>query len=358
MPRQGSRGPDGNARPNSRHVAARAGVSVGTVSNVLNRPDLVAPATREKVEAVMREMGFVRNASARQLRMGRSQTVGLLVLDIVGPYFTAVAKGVEQRMAEAGFVLMLCSSDRDPQTEERQLAQLEEHGVSGILIAPSTTNLAQVDGVRSRGTPVVLLDQPSPDAGRCSVAVDDVKGAAMAAHHLLEQGHRRIALINGPEHIQQAADRRRGLHQAVARAGLDVGDLVEEVVVPALVASEGEHAVGLLMSEQQPPTAIMCVNDLVALGALRGLHARGLRVPEDVALIGYDDVEFASVLAPALTSVRRPKHEFGRRAAELLLEEIDPGVGHSHQQVMFQPELIVRGSTDPSQGGTRRASNR
>lgn len=345
MPRQGSRGPDGNARPNSRHVAARASVSVGTVSNVLNRPDLVAPATREKVETVMREMGFVRNASARQLRMGKSQMVGLLVVDLVGPYFTAVAKGVEHALVKAGFMMTLGSSDRVLDMERRHLAQLEEQGVRGILVVPSTDDLSTIEEIRQRGTPVVLLDRMSPGVDQCSVAVDDVKGGEIATEHLLGLGHRRIGLILGPDSMPQAQERRNGVYHAVTNAGLDVNDILTEIEVPHLEPSDGEAAIAELMARDDPPTALMCMNDLVALGAFRALQQRGLRVPDDVALMGYGDVDFASVIGPGLTSVRRPKNELGRRAARLLLAEIKAEPDHLHEQVLFQPELIVRGST-------------
>lgn len=332
-------------RPNSRDVARLAGVSVGTVSNVLNRPDTVSAETRERVQAAIKELGFVRNRSARHLRMGRSQTVGLLVLDIVGPYFTAVAKGVEQRFADAGYALMLCSSDRQPDLERQHLLHLEEQGVSGVLVVPSSTDLSVLDEVRSRGTSVVVLDQPSPRGNQCSVAVDDVKGGAIAAGHLLEKGHRRIGFVNGPAHIQQGADRREGLRQAVQAAGLDMESTVSEVCVSELSAGAGEEIVSEVMSGSDPPTAIMCINDLVALGVLRGLQVRGLTSPDDVAVVGYDDVEFAAMLAPALTTVRRPKYEFGRYAADLLLNEIEHGAQHLHQQILFQPELVERDST-------------
>lgn len=339
---------EANGRPNSRDVARHAGVSVGTVSNVLNKPDMVSQATRDKVEEAIRELGFVRNRSARQLRMGRSQTVGLLVVDIAGPYFTAVAKGVEQRLKEAEFSLMLCSSDRSPEEERRHLAQLEEQGASGILVVPSGDDYRMVNELRSRGTAVVLLDHPSPDSHHCAVAVDDVKGGALAAQHLLDLGHRRIGLVNAPAQVQQGTDRREGAHRATRAAGLDVDETILEVTVPAVTANAGEEAVERLLADHRPPTAVMCINDLVALGVLRGLQARGLKVPDDVAVVGYDDVEFAAMLASGLTSVRRPKGELGTRAVDLLLEEIEHGGDHLHQQILFTPELVVRASSDPT----------
>ncbi|SEE85402.1 LacI family DNA-binding transcriptional regulator [Ruania alba] len=335
-------------RPNSRDVARHAGVSVGTVSNVLNKPELVASETRAKVEAAIGDLGFVRNRSARQLRMGRSQTVGLLVGSIRGPYFSEVAAGVERRLTEAELSLTLSSCDRDAETERRLLVQLEEQGVRGILLAPSSDDFTAMNQLRSRGTPVVLLDLPSPYPDQCSVASDDVKGGAMAAAHLIEMGHRRIGLVTAGAAFHQAVERRAGLHQAVEAAGLDVKTTVREVTVVTPGAQAGEAAVPQLMAGSNPPTAVMCINDLLALGVLRGLRAQGLQVPDDVAVVGYDDLEFSSMLSPSLTSVRRPKAEFGSRAAALLLDEIEHGQSHLHEQVLFTPELVVRSSSDPA----------
>ncbi|QOR72901.1 LacI family DNA-binding transcriptional regulator [Ruania alkalisoli] len=335
-----------NHRPTSRDVARLAGVSVSTVSNVLNRPDLVTDGTRERVEHAMHELRFVRNRSARELRMGKGRTIGLLVYDISGPYSIAVARAAERHLTEAGYMVMLCSSDGQPDRERRQLLELEEHGVSGIVIGPTSHDLATVDEIRERGTPVVLLDRASPDGEHCSVAVDDVKGAEQAGRHLLALGHRRIGLVNGPHDRRQCHDRRRGLHQAVEEAGLKVDATVVEVVVPEPDAAAGEASVGEVMKGRRPPTAVMCINDRLALGVLRGLQERGIRSPEDVAVVGYDDLEFAAMLSPRLTSIRRPKEEYGRRVAELLLDEIENATTHVHQQMVFQTGLAVRESSD------------
>lgn len=335
-------------RPTSRDVAQLAGVSMSTVSNVLNRPERVTDAKRERVEAAMRELGFVRNRSARQLRLGQGQAIGLMIHDIAGPYSTAVARGVEKGMAEAGYLVMLCSSGGDPELERRQLLQLEEQGARGILAAPSSTGLEALNGVRDRGTAAVLLDRPSPDGDHCSVSIDDVKGAELAARHLLAMGHRRVALVNGEPHRQQCRDRREGLHRAVRSAGLDVESTVSEHVISTLDAAAGQEVVARILAEDAPPTAVMSINDHVALGVMRGLQARGLRIPDDVAVVGYDDLDLAAMLAPGLTSVRRPKDEFGRRGAQLLLDEIENPATHVHQQIVFQTELIVRASSDPT----------
>lgn len=342
-------------RRSIRDVAELAGVSVGTVSNVLNKPSLVAQETREKVEAAIATLGFVRNGSARQLRAGTSRTIGAIVLDIANPFFTDVARGIEDRLAEDDHILILASSDERVDKERRYLRLLEEQGVRGVLISPAEDDLRWLDQTRARGTAVVLLDRTSPNDTICSVAVDDVKGAELAAAHLIELGHRRIGFVNGPTKIRQCADRRKGVRKALRAARLPIGRSLVEVTTAALNADGGEEALRVLLDEPDPVTAIVCVNDLTALGVLRGLRRRGLRVPDDMSVVGYDDVEFAAVLTTPLTSVRQPRYQIGRAAAELLLAEAR-NPNHQHEQVLFQPELVVRDSSGPVAAKRRRAT--
>src|SRR3954464_8476400 len=180
-----------------RDVAVAAGVSVGTVSNVLNRPDTVAPATRERVQAAIAELGFVRNESARHLRAGRSRTIGLVVLDISNPFFTDVARGVEDVANAQGLAVILCNSDDRPAKEAAHLDVLAEQRVQGVLITPTAALSPNLEVLRGRGIPVVLVDRRATGPDQCSVAVDDVVGGQLAAEHLLERGHERIAFIGG-----------------------------------------------------------------------------------------------------------------------------------------------------------------
>lgn len=326
-------------RPKIADVAQLAGVSVGTVSNVLNRPDRVAERTRSRVQGAIDELGFVRNGSARQLREGVTHTVGAVVLDITNPFFTAVARGIEDRLAEDAHALMLASSDEDPERERRLLLQFEEHGVRGLLITPAHGDLESVERLRDRGVPVVLLDHTSPRTDISSVSVDDVRGAAMAMSHLLSLGHERIAFLNGSLAIRQCADRRDGVLQALEDAGLDPEETLVEAELSSLDADSGAAAVGTLLEDHPEVTALFCVNDVTALGALQALRSQGVEVPGAMALVGYDDVPFAAQLAPSLTSVRQPAREIGRRAADLLLGQGPP------QQIVFRPELVVRASS-------------
>jgi LacI family transcriptional regulator len=328
-----------------KEVAQRAGVSVGTVSNVLNRPELVAPTTRKRVHRVIRELNFVRNESARQLRAGRSRTIGLIVLDVGNPFFTDVARGVEAAAEEAGLALMLASSDDQPAKEARYLSLFEEQRVQGVLITPVDITDARLAAIRRRGTPIVLVDQTSSSRGQCSVGVNDELGGRLAVEHLLAQGHKRLAFVGGPVTLHQVRNRLAGAQAAVDAAGK--ASLIE-LPTPALNVAGGRAAASELagLPRTRRPTAVFCANDLLALGVLQEMTSRSVRVPDDLAIVGYDDIEFAGAAAVPLSSVRQPREQLGRAAAELLIEE-SSGQPHKHRHLVFDPELVVRRSSAP-----------
>jgi DNA-binding LacI/PurR family transcriptional regulator len=325
-----------------KEVAQRAGVSPGTVSNVLNRPERVAPATRARVEQAIRELGFVRNGSASTLRAGQSRAIGLVVLDVGNPFFVEVARGVEDVVSDRDHAVILCNSGESPRREARNLRVLAEQRVRGVLITPADEDLSLLDDLRERGVAVVLVDH-SATGDVCSVSVDDVAGGDLAVAHLLSRGAKRLAYVTGPLVIRQCADRRKGGRRALRAAGLPAR-VLEDVVVPEMNASGGGLAAEKLLAGDLPD-AIFCANDLLALGVLRALSQAGVRVPDDVALIGYDDIEFSSAAAVPLSSIRQPTYQLGKIATELLLDECDDPGGHAHQQIMFQPELVVRESS-------------
>lgn len=333
--------PTRSNRTSINDVARTARVSVGTVSNVLNRPERVLPSTRDRVLQAITDLRFVPNGSARQLRAGTITTVGAIVLDIANPFFTEVVRGIEDRLAADSYTLMLASSDEDPEREARYLRLFEEHGVSGMMVVPSGADLTLLHALRERGTNLVLLDRTSEHADISSVGVDDELGGRLAVQHLLRLGHTRIAMINGVHTIHQCAARWAGAIQAVSTAGLDPDEVLEEITVTSLNSASGERGVTeLLQGPSTRPTAIFCVNDLTALGAMRALREHQISVPGQMAVVGYDDIGFAAELAIPLTSVRQPTHELGFRAADLLL-----AADGSAEQVLFSPELIVREST-------------
>ncbi len=328
-----------------REVANLAQVSLGTVSNVLNNPSVVAPGTRKRVLDAIDSTRFVRNTAAHQLRVGKSRTIGVVLLDIANPFFTEIVRGAEHVLREQDYALMLCSTDESAKREQRYFRVLEEHRVDGILVCPVDSDLESAVALVASGIPTVLLDRDGSSHGLCSAAVDDIRGAELAADHLFELGHQAVALVNGPATIRQCIDRKEGARRSVQRARCRSASL-QEIVVGALTIDQGEGAVAALLAAEPRPSAVMCANDLLAFGVLRGLAAAGVAVPEEMAVVGYDDVVFASMLSPSLSSVRQPKYELGVAAAELLLEEVT-GAPHEHRAIRFEPELVVRASSTP-----------
>lgn len=328
-----------------KEVAARARVSLGTVSNVLNRPEVVSPRTRERVEAAMAELGFVRNESARQLRAGQSSVVAYVVLDAANPFFTDVARGIEEVVERAGLSLFICDTHESAERETAYLQHLEQLRVQGVLITPVDGGAPQIASLIARGTPVVVVDRGDDEGRNCSVDVDDVLGGRLAAEHLLDLGHTRIAFIGGPDHLGQVRDRREGTAAAMHDAGRPQRDLTVVGTV-ALTVAEGREAASRIagMASSRRPTAAVCGNDLVALGLLQGCVELGLRVPDDLAIVGYDDIEFAAAAAVPLTSVRQPRLDLGRTAARLLMDEAT-NPEHVHERRRFTPELVARAST-------------
>jgi LacI family transcriptional regulator len=323
-----------------KEVALAAGVSIATVSNVLNRPEAVADLTRQRVSDAMRDLGFVRNESARLLRAGRSRIVGLVVLDVANPFFTDVARGAEQELSTRGLSVMLCDSAESRDKERRYLELLEEQRVHGVLITPTDDAGGQLQSLRERGTAVVLVDRTADNAEACSVSVDDVAGGELVMEHLAAMGHQRVAFVGGPFSLSQVRDRHAGFLRKAA--GIDVH--VHETT--ALNVAQGREAAAALLQlpVRARPTAAFCANDLLALGVLQHMTMNQVSVPRELAIVGYDDIDFAAAAAVPLSSVRQPREELGRTAAQLLLDETSQSQ-HQHRSVVFAPHLVVRSSS-------------
>jgi len=325
-------------------VAALAGVSVGTVSNVLNRPERVSDAVLQRVQAAITELGFVRNNAARQLRMGQGSGIGMVVLDVGNPFFASLIRGAEDRAARDGLSVLVGNSDENEQRESAYLTMFEQERIRGVLISPVGDAISRLHRLRERGIPSVLVDRTSSDRSFSSVSVDDVAGGHLAVTHLAEQGFGRIAFAGGPFAIEQVADRFRGGADALAQAV--PGRALERLETENLTIESGRRVGAALAarSAADRPDAVFAANDLVAIGLLQSLLQAGLRVPEDVALIGYDDIVFASAAVVPLSSVRQPSHEIGSTAMDLLLQLTgEPDAPPVH--VEFQPALVARESS-------------
>jgi len=331
------------AGPSVKDVAALAQVSVGTVSNVLNRPEQVTPEKRKRVQAAITQLGFVRNESARSLRSGSSRSVGTLVLDVRNPFFTDVALGAEDIAEGHRHSFILANSGEDARREQTYLDLFEEQRVQGILITPFSDVLQRLEAMQSRGIPSVLVDRLAGSTHFCSVSVDDVAGGRAAAEHLVSNGARRPAFVGGPFTLQQVADRHAGALAAVEAAGL----ALQVFETPNLKFERGRQIGDLIgdLRQSKRPDAVFAANDQLALGLLQSFTATGIKVPEEISIIGFDDIDFASQSSIPLSSVRQPRQLIGERAAQLLFDEIENPKSHKHQQIVFTPELVIRDSS-------------
>lgn len=337
-----------------RDVAHRAGVSVGTVSNVLNRPDVVSTDSVQRVLQAIDELGYVRNEAARKLRQGISATVGFVVLDGQNPFYNDVVRGASDEATGHGIAILFGDTAEDPKRERMYIDLFEEHQVRGLLIAPFGDVFSRLEKLRERNIPAVLVGRYSGQNRFSSVSVDNISGGRMAVEHLTATGRRRIVFVGGPFGLREVTDRLAGARIAVEDAP---GAAIEVIPTDATTVSEGVAA-GKRILERPPrerPDAVFAANDLLALGLLQALVENGrMLVPDDIALVGFDDIGFAAAGAVPLTSMRQPSSTIGKTALRILLEEAeDPDL--IPRQTVFQPELVVRRSSAPAPASSRAA---
>jgi LacI family transcriptional regulator len=331
-----------------RDVAKAAGVSLGTVSNAINRPEILAPRTLRKVQKVIEDMGFVPNASARNLRAGRNRVIGLVVPDISNPFFTELARGVNNAAFAAKYVVILCNTDESSEKESQYLDVLSAQNVEGILITPARETTRALASVTEKGIRLALVDRPALGLQACSVAVNDSYGGSLALTHLYDLGHRNIVLLTGSEDIPQVADRNAGIRETLKEIPASGRPNIIELRLDSMSASNAYSAIMKKLGSGIDFSGVICGNDLIALGAIRAFREKNISVPEDVSVIGYDDIDFAGSANVPLTSISQPAYELGCAAAELIISECENPERHVHQRVEFQPRLIVRSSTAPT----------
>jgi len=334
------------SRPSIQDVARLAGVAVGTVSNVLNAPEKVRPETLEKVSKAITQLGFIRNDAARQLKAGKSQTIGMIVLDSSNPFFAKLAQGAEDYAMEHGYSLILGNSGNDDSRESKYINLFEEQRMAGVLVTPAGgTNTGLASHLANKGFKAVVVDRMADADICCSVGVDDIAGGRTAVGHLLDLGRRRVAFVGGPLGIKQVQDRLAGAREAVARVQGAELRLMESNAMTVLAGREvGERILALPASDR--PDAVFASNDLLAVGLLQALVFNSqVRVPEEIAIVGYDDIDFAQAAIVPLSSIRQPAAAIGASAVQLLVDEVENPSNHTHRQVVFQPELVVRESS-------------
>ncbi|MEU0480135.1 LacI family DNA-binding transcriptional regulator [Streptosporangium sp. NPDC006013] len=328
-------------KPSLIDVAARAGVSKSTVSNVLQGRKSVAPEIRERVLRTIEELGYVRNESARLLRAGHSRTVGLVVHDTANPYFTDVARGIQEELSRHGLLVMLCNADNNPVQESAYLDVLEQMRFRGVILAPVLDpSHERIRALRDRGTSIVLIERDSALRDISTAACDDVAGGSIAMRHLLDLGHRDIGYVTGPLQLKPYRDRLVGAEAEIASRGVEARLRVFE---SERFEDDGRSAAMAMIAAEERPTAVFCGNDLIAVNVQRAATGAGLRLPDQLSIVGYDDITLADQVAASLTTVRQPRHALGVEAARLLLADAaDPT---SNRTVLLAPELVRRSST-------------
>jgi LacI family transcriptional regulator len=328
--------------PTIRQVAEKASVSPTTVSHVINNTRFVSEDVRRRVQAAMDELDYRPNALARSLRRGETNTIGLILPDSANPFFAEIGRGIEVTAFELGYSVILCNTEGDSDNESLYMDVLSKKQVDGMILVAAGDRADSLRTLQSQRVPVVVVDRDLPEVEIDAVLADNRRGGYLATRHLIELGHRRIGCIAGPSNVTPSAQRVTGYREALAEANLP-GD--ESLISRGDFHSESGWAATLDMLRQpEPPTAIFACNDLMAIGALRAAAETGRRVPADLAIVGFDDIELASYTIPPLTTIAQPKLEMGRRAVQLLIERLADKARPSRREVL-STTLVVRGSS-------------
>lgn len=320
-----------------------AEVSTATVSHVLNGTRYVSPRLTERVQTAMAELNYQPNAVAQSLRRRKTLTLGLLLPSVELPFFASVTRSIERSAAQQGYNVILCNSDWRMPAEEAYLTDLLARRIDGLICISAAMTAREIGPVIEGGTPVVMFERRMPNIGLDAVGIDNKLAAYEAVRHLLALGRRRIAFVRGMSFSTVSDERIAGCRQALAEAGLA---LDEELVYDGdFLPHSGYAAVEHFLSLPEPPTALFAFNDLMAMGALHRLAQAQIRVPQEIAVVGFDDIPSSQYLNPSLTTVRQPLLEMGQRAVQILLSRIAGEGPQKAQYVRFKSELIVRAST-------------
>jgi LacI family transcriptional regulator len=326
-----------------REVARRAGVSSMTVSRVINNSGYASREARDRVEAAISEMGYVPNALARSLRFKQTKTLALVLSDITNPFFTTIARGVEDVANRHGFNVIFGNTDESETKQAEYLNILVQKQVDGVLLVPARSTEGPVAFLRGRGVPLVVLDRRVPECHTDGVRGDSEQGAYELTKLLLSLGHRRIAILSGPPGVSTAADRVAGYQRALAETELDCDPIL---ILHGRLRQEGGYEMAQQALALAPrPTALFAANNFIAIGAYRALGAAGLRVPDDMAMVAFDDLPPAQILEPFLTVAAQPAYEMGRIATELLLARLSGKAPNDCQEIVLPVEIIVRRSS-------------
>ncbi len=330
------------SRTTIRDVAARAGVSYQTVSRVINASEQVTDETRQKVQVAIEELGYRPNRLAQSMVTQKTRTIGLMVVDIKNPFFFEVARGVQDMAETQGYNVFVCNTDDDPQREQEMLTLLASQEVDGVIMATVNSPEEELLAFAEHYKPLVVINRDIPHPKASLVSVDILKGAKLAVQHLIDRGHRNIAMLSHAGHKPDEMRRVRGYRETLVDNGFTPRDEWLVLAPPNLMG--GYEATQALLKTYPEVTAIFTYHDLMAIGALRGCHDLGLSVPQDCAVMGFDDIEFSTMMQPSLSSIRFDKYMVGKMAMQRLFEMFaDPDVGYD--PIRFDVELVLREST-------------
>ncbi|MBC8100207.1 MAG: LacI family DNA-binding transcriptional regulator [Armatimonadetes bacterium] len=327
--------------PTIKDIANRAGVSVGTVSNYLNNTARISEQTSQAIEQVIQELGYQPNLTARSLRMQQTQSLGLVVPNISNPFFSEIARLVSQYAWQAGFQMFLCNSDNDAIREKTQLQTLYQRQVDGVIIIHSgIEQIASI--VTAASTPTIFIDRHVHN--HYSIVTDNELGGRLSLQHLIELGHRRIAIISGDKHVYNVQERLSGAYQVLNEYGID---LPAEYIIDGAQALETGLQAKQLWQLPEPPTAVFTSNDIIAIGVWHSCLAHQLAVPQQVSIIGYDNIQWSALTVPALTTIAQDISTICHRAIEMISDVMHAGKTLQASIEFVKPKLIVRGSTQP-----------
>jgi LacI family transcriptional regulator len=330
-----------------RDVACRAGVSTATTSRVLSGKGIVSDRLRERVLAAVKELNYTPNGLARSMSLRETRTLGLVVSDVTNPFFTTVARSVEDICQEQGYSVVLCNTDGKPEKERAYLAMLHEKRVDGLLLSSTGAAAEQLRDILAAGIKVVLIDRVIPGVDSICVGVENFDGMFRGTHYLLSLGHRHIALIMGDPDIATSKERLDGYLAAMTERDIEID---AGLIVDGHFSEEGGHTAGRqLFDRPDPPTAIISCNNLMTCGLLFALRDIGKHVPDDVSVLGFDDLPMFALLDPPLTVIAQPTYELGRRAGEVLLEQLKTGRAEQQaRNIRLPTQLVLRDSCRPA----------
>ena len=329
--------------PTIHDVAKRAGVASITVSRVINNSGYASEEIRQRVLAAVKEMGYVPNRLAGSLRSKRSKVLALVMTDITNPFFTVAARGVEDAASQAGYTVIFCNTDEDHQKEHKYIQVLMQNQVDGVVLVPSSSDSESVEMLQQNGVQVVVMDRHVPSQKVDQVRCDSLNGAYELTKLLISLGHTHIALLSGPRNVSTAADRFTGFNQALLEAGLDPA--AQTVIFGAYSRASGAEMARQVLEMTSRPTAMFAGNNFIALGVLRALEDAHLRVPEEMAVVTFDDLPESLVISPFLTVAAQPVYEMAVRATEMLIKRLANPEVSEFEEIVFPTRLIVRKSS-------------